>query len=65
MCMILCNVAESYYGENKDKFHFNYEIVDWDEVTSHFPPIDIEKVFSGLAKSAEKLAKKGNMGENE
>lgn len=34
ICMILCNVAESYYKENRDKFHFNYEIVDWDEVTS-------------------------------
>lgn len=50
ICMILCNVAESYYKENKDKFLFNYEIIDWDEVTSRFPPIDMEKVFSELAK---------------
>ncbi|EOS20551.1 hypothetical protein C804_06305 [Lachnospiraceae bacterium A4] len=27
ICMILCNVAESYYKEYKDKFHFNYEIL--------------------------------------
>ena len=34
ICMILCNVAEAYYKENRDKFHFNYEIIDWDEVLS-------------------------------
>lgn len=50
ICMILCNVAESYYKENKDKFCFNYEIIDWDEVTSQLPPIDMEKVFAQLAK---------------
>lgn len=55
ICMILCNVAESFYKENKDKFHFNYEIIDWDEVTSHFPSIDMEKVINELAKSCEKL----------
>lgn len=55
ICMILCNVAESYYKENKDKFHFNYEIIDWDEVTSHFPSIDMEKVINELAKSCKEL----------
>lgn len=65
VCMILCNVAESYYEENIDKFHFNYEIIDWDEVTSHLPPIDMEKVFSELTKSAEDLVKKGYKGKNE
>ena len=30
---ILCNVAESYFRDNRDKFHFNYEIIDWEEVT--------------------------------
>lgn len=55
ICMILCNVAESYYKENKDKFHFNYEIIDWDEVTSHLPAIDMEKVINELAKSCEEL----------
>ena len=65
ICMILCNAAEKYYKENKDKFYFNYEIIDWDEVTSHLPPIDIEKVFSELSKSAEELDKKGHMGKNE
>lgn len=57
-CMILCNVAESYYKEYKeykDKFHFNYEIIDWDEVTSHLPSIDMEKVINELAKSCEEL----------
>lgn len=65
ICMILCNVAESYYKENKDKFHFNYEIIDWDEVTSHLPPIDMEKILNELAKSAEELVTKGHMGKNE
>lgn len=55
VCMILCNVAESYYRENKDKFHFNYEIIDWDEITSHFSHIDMEKVFNELEKSGEAL----------
>ncbi len=55
ICMILCNVAESYYKEYKDKFHFNYEIIDWDEVTSHLPSIDMEKVINELAKSCEEL----------
>lgn len=53
--MILCNVAESYYKEYKDKFHFNYEIIDWDEATSHLPSIDMEKVINELAKSCEEL----------
>lgn len=65
ICMILCNVAESYYKENKDKFHFNYEIIDWDEVTSHLPQIDKEKVLNEFAKSAEELIAKGHMGKNE
>ena len=55
ICMILCNVAESYYKEYKDKFHYNYEIIDWDEVTSHLPSIDMEKVINELAKSCEEL----------
>lgn len=55
VCMILCNVAESFYKENKEKFHFNYEIIDWDEVTSYLPPIDMERVFSELVKSGEEF----------
>ena len=59
ICMILCNVAESYYKDNREKFHFNYEIIDWDEVTSHFPPIDIEKIFSELSKNDDKSYQEG------
>lgn len=55
ICMILCNIAESFYKENKEKFHFNYEIIDWDEVTSYLPPIDMERVFSEIVKSCEEL----------
>ena len=53
ICIILCNVAESYYKGNKDKFHFNYQIIDRDEVAAHFPPIDMEKVFEQLVKITE------------
>ena len=55
MCMILCNVAEAYYKENRNNFHFNYEIIDWDEVTLHLPQIDTEMVLAELIKSDEKL----------
>lgn len=65
ICMILCTVAEAYYKENGDKFHFNYEIIDWDEVTSHLPPIDMEKVFAELAKSDSEFYQGRKMGENE
>lgn len=65
ICMILCNVAEAYYKENRDKFHFNYEIIDWDEVTSHLPPIDMEKIFAELAKGDNEFYQGRKMGENE
>lgn len=55
VCMILCNVAESFYKENKEKFHFNYEIIDWDKVTSYLPSIDMERVFSEFSKSGEEF----------
>jgi len=35
VCMILCNVAEAFYKENKEKFYFKYKIIDWDEAISH------------------------------
>lgn len=45
----ICGKAE-YYKENKDKFDFyNYELIDWDEVTAPLPPIDMEEVFRKLA----------------
>ena len=40
---------------NKDKFQFDFEIIDWDKVTSQLSPIDIEQIFAELAKSDEKL----------
>ena len=63
--MILCNVAESYFRDNRDKFHFNYEIIDWYEVTLHLPSIDMEKVFAELAKSGDEFYRGRKMGENE
>lgn len=45
----MCAVAEGYYNENKEKFHFNYEILDWDKATEHLPPIDMEAVMKSLA----------------
>ena len=49
ICLIICAVAEAYYRDNKDKFHFDYEIIDWDEVTSKLPPLDMEAIFKELA----------------
>lgn len=50
LCMVLCLCAKGYYKENKDKFDFyNYELIDWDEVTASLPPIDMEEVFRKLA----------------
>ena len=63
--MILCNVAETYYKENRDKFHFNYEIIDWDEVTSHLLPIDMDKFFAELARSGKEIYQEKKVGENE
>ena len=65
ICMILCNVAETYYKENRDKFHFNYEIIDWDEVTSHLLPIDMDKFFAELARSGKEIYQEKKVGENE
>lgn len=55
ICMILCNVAEAYYRENKDKFHFNYEIIDWDEVTAHLSPVDMKNIFVEVEKNSDEL----------
>lgn len=63
ICLILCHVAESYYNENRDKFHFNYEIIDWDEVTSYLPQIDMEAFFEELAKSDDELYQGRKKGE--
>lgn len=49
ICLIMCAVAEGYYNENKEKFYFNYEILDWDKETEHLPPIDMEAVMKALA----------------
>lgn len=65
ICMILCNAAEAYYKENRDKFHFNYEIIDWNEVISHLPPVDMEAVLAALAKSDNEIYQGRKMGENE
>ena len=51
ICMILCDVAESYYKDNTDKFHFNCEVIDWDEVKSHIPPLDMEKFYAEFSKN--------------
>ena len=42
VCLIMCCVAEIYYKDNKEKFRFNYEILDWDKATEHLLPIDME-----------------------
>lgn len=65
ICMILCMAAESYYKENKDKFHFNYKVIDWDEIASSLPPIDMEKFFAELAKSDNKPYPREKMNKND
>ena len=65
ICMILCDMAEAYYRNNMDKFHFNYEIIDWDRVTSHLPQIDSKKALTELFKSDEKFYQGGKVGKNE
>ena len=65
ICEILCSVAESYYKENREKFSFNYEIIDWDEVTSHLPPIDMDKFFAELARNDKEIYQEKKVGENE
>lgn len=49
ICLIMCMVAEAYYRDNRDKFHFDYEIIDWDEVTAALPPVDMDAVLMELA----------------
>ena len=49
VCLIMCCVAEDYYKENMRKFHFNYEILDWDKATEHLPPVDMEAFIKILA----------------
>lgn len=44
----MCAVAEGYYKENKEKFRFNYEILDWDKAMEHLPPIDMEAFMRAL-----------------
>lgn len=49
VCLIMCCVAEKYYKDNKEKFQFNYEILDWDKATEHLPKIDMEAFMRALA----------------
>ena len=53
ICWILCYVAERYYADNKRKFHFNYEIVDWDKATENIPPISRDEVIEALLNTEE------------
>ena len=47
-----CKLAKKFgvdYAIRKEKFHFDYEIIDWDKVTEHLPPIDTEAIMKALA----------------
>jgi len=50
---------------SSDLFHFNYEIIDWNEFTSHLPPVDMEKFFAELAKTNDEIFKGRQEGKNE
>lgn len=47
---ILCAVAEAYYADNKEKFHFNYRIIDWDKVTEMLPHPDVNEVVKMMSE---------------
>lgn len=49
ICLIICAVAENFYKENKEKFYFNYEILDWGKAIEHLPPIDMDAFMKALA----------------
>ena len=49
VCLVICAVAESYYRDNKSKFHFDYKIIDWDEESAKLPPLDMKEIFRELA----------------
>ena len=46
ICMIICDVAEAYYLENKELFHFDYDIIDWDKKVAHLSEADVEMGYS-------------------
>ena len=45
ICGIICYVAELYYNENKEKFSFDYDLLDWDEATKDIPQIDYHEAL--------------------
>ena len=49
ICLIMWCVVEDYYNKNKDRFHFNYEILDWDKATEHLPLVDMEAFMKARA----------------
>ena len=59
---LLCNILDLLiysYKNNMKKFHFNYKVIDWDEVISYLPPVDIEKIIE-MAQSDKKSVREGN-----
>lgn len=65
LCLIICRVAETYYKENQEKFHFNYEIEDRDEVKSHLPSADTGYLFDEIMKSSGQLCQREGEYSNE
>lgn len=50
ICGIICSVAETYYKNNKEKFSFDYELLDWDEAIKGLPGIDYSEVFKRMSE---------------
>lgn len=48
ICLIICKVAEEYYKENVEKFHFSYEIYNLDRTEGHLPPLDSELILKAF-----------------
>ena len=64
-CFPVCNTTDKFIPNPNKITAYCKIFIDWDEVTSHLPPIDMEKVFAELAKSDSEFYQGRKMGENE
>ena len=48
ICGIICSSAEMYYEENKEKFSFDYDLLNWDEATKDLPQIDYHEAVKRI-----------------
>ena len=53
ICMIICDVAEAYYLENKERFHFDCDVIDWEKITSHLPEPNMDEIHDYWARDTK------------